>query len=91
MVRGALPLLDSPSLFTQHLFSEESGFVGPFPGEVKVSPTKVPKTGGRPIDGSAQVKIPNNRSRSQVKVFLNQAKQDFLVNLGGAKGLNRDR
>jgi hypothetical protein len=76
---------------TQRLFFQDFSFVGLFPWEVKVISPEVPIGSRLPINRAAQVKVPNNGSRSEVKVFINQINQDLLVNLGRAKGLNRYR
>jgi len=66
--------LSSTLLFAQCFFFEDFGFVGLFPGEVKVIPPEVPVTSRSSKDRSAQIKVPKNGSRSEVKVLVNQGK-----------------
>ena len=63
----SLPLL---LLLLKRLFSEDFGFVGLFPGEVKVVSTEVPITGSRSINRAAEVKGSDNGFGSKVKVLI---------------------
>ena len=73
------------------LFPDSSGFVCLFPGEVKVFPAEMSVGSGGEVDGTSQVKTPDNSLGSQVEVLINELNNGRITDLSCTKCFDRER